>query len=165
MRQFATFMLGRSLLGIEVLLVREINRLMGITPVPHCPQYVKGLINLRGHVATILDLGVRLNLKTAGSGQPHQVILKTNDELAPIRAAWNRIDLITCADTAGFVVDEIRDVVEVDDRDIEPLPVGKEVAGAEFLRGVVQLNGKLLSLLDLERILKTDATSASCRAA
>ena len=82
MRQFATFTLGQSLLGIEVLLVREINRLMDITPVPASANYVKGLINLRGHVATILDLGVLLDLPVkAAAGSTHQVILKTNGEL------------------------------------------------------------------------------------
>lgn len=165
MRQFATFTLGRSLLGVEVLLVREINRLMDVTPVPHCPAYVRGLINLRGHVATVLDLGARVGLPAIGGAGSHQVILKTNEELAPMRAARGRQDLLTGPDTVGLIVDDVRDVVEVSPADIEPVPVGQDMAGAEYLNGIVQLQGRLLALLDLQRILKSDTGSSTCRAA
>jgi len=157
MKQYATFHLGKNLLGVEVLLVREINRLMSVTPVPHCPPYVRGLINLRGHVATIVDLNVRLKMRAEECVQPHQVILKTNDELAALRSMWQRQDLLTCADTVGFVVDGVGDVVEVEDHQLEPVPAGQEITGGEFLRGVVQLENRLLAVLNLERVLKMEA--------
>jgi purine-binding chemotaxis protein CheW len=165
MRQFATFTLGSSLFGVEVLLVREINRLLEITPVPHSPPYVRGLINLRGHVATMLDLAARLKLRTRAGAAVHQVILKTNDELAPIRNAWGRPDLLTCADSVGFVVDSIGDVVEVDDAQIQPVPAGHDGPGAEFLQGVAMLDRRLLSVLHVEHLLRFDNPSARGKAA
>jgi purine-binding chemotaxis protein CheW len=156
MRQFATFTLGRSLFGVEVLLVREINRLMEVTPIPQSPPYVLGMINLRGHVATILDLGVRLNLRTSGQGASHQVILKSNEELAATRNAWQRQDLMTCADTVGFMVEEICDVVDVEDHEVEPVPAGHEGVEGELLQGVVMLDKRLMSILNVERVLHFD---------
>ena len=77
MRQFATFRLGGQTFGIDVRIIREINRILDITPLPFSADYVRGLINLRGQIVTILDLGVRLGLPRKATGpDSHNIILK-----------------------------------------------------------------------------------------
>ena len=165
MREFATFNLGKSLFGLDVLVVREVNRLMTITPVPQSPDHIRGLINLRGHVATIMNLDVRLGLSSARKQDtPHQVILRTNAELNSIRTSLQRPDLVTCEDTIGFVVDGVGDVVEVADNEVEPVPAGNDQPGSEYFSGVVMLQRQLLSILDVEKIVRNEGSAAAKRA-
>ena len=79
-KQFVTFRLDNRLLGIDILKVREINRVLDITPVQHAPGYVRGLVNLRGQTITVFDLGTRLGLPPRGiTGCSHNIILKQDE--------------------------------------------------------------------------------------
>ncbi|MFP5213899.1 MAG: chemotaxis protein CheW, partial [Acidobacteriota bacterium] len=90
-KQFVTFRINGSLLGLDVLTVREINRVLDLTPVPHAPDYVRGLINLRGRTVTVFDLGVRLGQPASAiTEESHNVVLKH--------------------DSVGLLVDAIGDV-------------------------------------------------------
>ena len=157
MKQFATFRLDEQLFGIEVLFVREINQQMDITPVQQAPDHVRGLINLRGQIITIFDLGVRLGLKPREiTGNSHSVILKTEEELGPIRQREGREDLRSSSDPVGLLVDTIGDVVEEDETEIEPPPANVGDVDGKFLSGVVKLEKDLLVLLDIEQALGFD---------
>ncbi|MBY0405682.1 MAG: chemotaxis protein CheW, partial [Cyanobacteria bacterium] len=82
-RSFATFHLNEQLFGIDILLIREINKQLDISIVPHSPNYIRGLVNLRGQIVTILDLNKRLSLgDSVLSGNSHNVILKTEAEVS-----------------------------------------------------------------------------------
>ncbi len=157
MKQFATFRLDGQLFGVNVVLVREINQQTDFTPVQHATDYVRGLINLRGHIITILDLGVRLGLTLRKvSTDSHNIILKNNEELARLRLDESTDAIRTTADTAGLLVDAVGDVVAVDEQEIEPPPASIGEVSGQFLTGVVKLDQDLLVLLDVAATLATD---------
>ena len=157
MKQFTSFRLGRHLFGLEVLLVREINQQMDITPVQHAPEHVRGLINLRGQIVTIFDLGIRLGLAERKISQhSHSIVLKTNDELNVVQKREGRSDLTTNEDTIGLLVDEIGDVVEVNDSEIDPPPANVGEIDGRFLSGVVKLERELMVVLDVSEVLAAE---------
>lgn len=153
MAQFTTFTLDGRLFGLDILVVREINRILDLTPVPKADCHVRGLINLRGQIVTILDLAVRLGMPYREL-QPssHNIILKTDQDLAPQRALGDT-HLATCADQVGLLVDDIGDVVEADEGLIEPPSANVSEHEGRFLKGVVKTPAGLLILLDLPALL------------
>lgn len=154
MKQYTTFRLNGQLFGVEVLLVREINQQMDITPVQKAPPHIRGLINLRGQIITIFDLGVRLGMPPRElKDSDLSLILKTNDELAASRARENREDLITSGDAVGLLAESIGDVVDEDESEIEAPPPNIGEVDGRFLTGVIKLDDGLLVLLDVEEVL------------
>jgi len=120
MSQYSTFRLGDRLFGLDLMMIREINRILDITPVPHANSHIRGLINLRGQIVTILDLGVRLGLERQEIlDTSHNIILKTTAELASVKHEGAQ-PYTTSNDLVGFLVDAIGDVVEADESTIEP---------------------------------------------
>jgi purine-binding chemotaxis protein CheW len=151
MNQYSTFRLGDRLFGLDLMTIREINRILDITPVPHARDHIRGLINLRGQIVTILDLGVRLGLERLDIGEEsHNIILKTNAELAAAHCGKN---FNTSTDLVGFLVDAIGDVVEADESSIEPPSANVSEAEGRFLSGVIKTEGGLLVLLDIREVL------------
>ncbi len=156
MSQFATFRLGDRLFGLDIMLIREINRILDITPVPHARDHIRGLINLRGQIVTILDLAVRLGLPSRDVGEEsHNIILKTTGELAALHAAGTSKAFATSNDLVGFLVDAIGDVVEADDSAIEPPSANVSEAESQFLAGVIKTDAGLLVLLDIKEVLSS----------
>jgi purine-binding chemotaxis protein CheW len=156
MSQYASFQLGGRLFGLDLMMIREINRIQDITPVPHARGHIRGLINLRGQIVTILDLGVRLGLERAGIlDTSHNIILKTNSELAAVRRE-GAAQQSTATDLVGFLVDAIGDVVEADDATIEPASANVSEAEGVFLSGVIKTGAGLLVLLDIHEVLHSD---------
>ncbi len=133
-RQFVTFRINGHLLGLDVLHVREINRVLDITPVPRTPGYVRGLVNLRGMILTVFDLGVRLGLAPREIGpETHNVILKKEE--------------------VGLLVDAIGDVAMAEAEDVEPPPANVGGIESEFISGVVRLEDELLVVLSADRVV------------
>jgi len=154
MQQFVTFRLNELYYGIDILYVREINNAFDVTPVQHAPNYIRGLINLRGQVITIMDAGLRLGIDDRDTSEcSHNIILKTDHELAPIRAAESRPELKSSVDPAGLLIDEFGDVVEVSDEEIEPAPANIDEGEADYLSGVFKSEGKLFSILNISKVV------------
>ncbi len=154
-RSFSTFLLSGQLFGIDILLVREINRQLEMTPVPHASDYIRGLLNLRGQVVTILDLNRRLGLDQATlSDTSHNIILKTDQELQSMSLADQNGESLTAADKVGFLVDDIRDVVIVPEDAIEAPPANIGKVDGQFLTGVIKQNNALVAVLSVEKLLK-----------
>jgi len=134
-RQFVTFRIDEHLVGIDILKVREINRVLEITPVQHAPAYVRGLVNLRGQTVTVFDLGVRLGLPPRSITETsHNVILKPDD--------------------IGLLVDRIGDVEEAEETAVEAPPANLNRIGAAFIECVVRLKDDLVLVLSPEKILE-----------
>jgi len=151
MSQYSTFRLGDRLFGLDIMMIREINRILDITPVPHAREHIRGLINLRGQIVTILDLGLRLGLPRLDIGEEsHNIILKTNAELSAVQNSKN---FTTSTDLVGFLVDAIGDVLEADDASIEPPSANVSEAESQFLSGVIKTDAGLLVLLDIREVL------------
>lgn len=157
MRQFSTFKVEGHLLGIDLLMVREINQQHTVTPVPHAPAHIRGFINLRGQIVTVFDLAVRLGGQPRELGRSsHIVVLKTDDQLVAHRARTGKAHLQGSVDPVGLLVDDIGDVVETDDDNVEPAPANVGDLDARFFAGVVPLARDLLLVLDGREVLKQD---------
>jgi purine-binding chemotaxis protein CheW len=154
MRRLCTFYLDDMLFGIDVDAVQEVLRYQTMTPVPLAPTVVAGLINLRGQIVTILDLGIRLGLGRQEIFEAsHNIILKTSSEMAAARREGAGDHFTTSNDLVGFLVDAIGDVVEADESTIEPPSANVSEAEGRFLSGVIKTDGGLLVLLDIREVL------------
>lgn len=141
---FCTFHAESLFLGVEVHEVQEVLRYQEVTAVPHAPDVVRGLINLRGQIVTTIDLRRRLDLPDLPHGwRPMNVVLSTDD--GPV----------------SLLVDEIGDVVEVDDTAFEAPPETLSGVARELIRGVYKLDGRLLLVLDTAATVRDVAALAS----
>ena len=152
-QQFSSLYLDDSAFGIDILLIREINRNLELTPVDQAPEFVRGLMNLRGQIVTVLDLGVRLGLGPRTiTDESRCVVLKTNEELS----LNSELQTETCDDVVGLLVDRVGDMINVDSKDVEPPPANISGVDGKFLSGVIQLDQQLLVTLKTSEILTQD---------
>ena len=153
-RQVVTFQVGQQWLGVDILLVREINRQLECTPVQLAPTHFIGLSNLRGQVVTIIDLARRLHQHhRSEDGKCHDIVLKGEQELATLRVREKRPDLMTSNDLVGLRVDAIGDIVEVEAEQIEPVPANLAEIDAKYVSGIVSVSCGLVLLLDTKGVL------------
>jgi purine-binding chemotaxis protein CheW len=153
-KQFASFYLGDSLFGIDVLLVREINKNIEISDVDPSPDYVVGLMNLRGQIVTVLDLGIRLGLrKRTISDDTCCIVLKTIPELGRYKSEGFAVEE-TSKDMVGLMADKVGDMIEVDESEIETPPANVNGIESKYLSGVVKLEKELLVTLRMEEVLR-----------
>lgn len=135
--------LGSMLVGVALDRVQEINRLVEPTFVPLMEPYLRGVINLRGNLVTVLDLGVIVRGEPAGSSaKARTVVVEIGEEIC------------------GLCVDEVGDVVEVAPDDVETLPSHLPQEQRRWFRGMVQLPQQLLLLLDVAAINALGAGAA-----
>lgn len=135
--QACTFYLEDRMYALDVQQVQEVTKSLPITPIPLAPSYVKGLINLRGQIAVSIDLREMFGL-------PKQ----ENTELT------NTIVCRTDGILMAFPVDRVGDVVENDYNNFENTPETVEPKIAQFMKGVFKSQHDILSMLDIESILK-----------
>ncbi|MEN6459492.1 MAG: chemotaxis protein CheW [Thermoguttaceae bacterium] len=134
--EFVTFYVGNLLLGAEICHVEEINRHVDVTPVAFAPDWVLGVVNLRGEVVTVLDLRYVLGLgHTATDANARNVI---------VNAGGERI---------GLLVDRIADVVNTSWSEIKTPPANLTDVDRRFLQGVYDLDRELLVVLNIEEVL------------
>ncbi len=135
-RQLLTFALGEESYGLEILSVREIKGLSPVTPIPGAPPHVRGVMNLRGAVIPVVDLRAKLGL--AGG-------------------AYDRFTVIVVVSvgdrTVGLVVDSVSDVLAVAPADVETVPGVVSGDGTRAIAGVAKVGERLVTLLDLDRML------------
>ena len=143
--QYASFYIDDTMYGIPILTVREISRFFTITPVQGADERIEGLLNLRGQIVTVLNLGRCLYTTAVPlSAESRIIILKTEEELSP--EAVGR-DIHTSPDTLALLVGRIGDVVDAEDDDIEPAPPH---LSSSYVSGVIKNGGDLLTLLSTE---------------
>ncbi|MBF0446309.1 MAG: purine-binding chemotaxis protein CheW [Magnetococcales bacterium] len=160
----STFILGDFHLGIDIILIREINRSMVVTPIPGAPPFIRGMLNIRGKIITLYDLKQRLGWEDTESkikgqdGQPirpFNVILKTHDEVLRLNKA--SADKCQWEDPVGMMVDKLGDVHELSREEIMPAPANLKGISADFVEGVVEFKDNLLVLLNMASIFGTDS--------
>lgn len=152
--QFVTCRIGEQLYGVDITLVREINNVLDITALPKEKDYIRGLINLRGQIVTILDMRVRLGMEPRGhSEDTHNIIIKGRGELNSVCRESLRASMKDIPDPAGLLVDGIGDVVDAEEHELEPSPANLDSAHAGMLMGVVKKENALIAILDVARVL------------
>ncbi|MGE0385473.1 MAG: chemotaxis protein CheW [Gammaproteobacteria bacterium] len=138
--QFLTFILGNEEYGVDILRVQEIKGWDSATEIPNAPEYVRGVINLRGTIVPIIDLRRRFNLASAEYGKTTVVVvLKVHAAAGTTR-------------TMGFVVDAVSDVYNVAAEQIQPPPDVGDVTDAAFVKALATVNEKMVILLDVDRL-------------
>lgn len=137
--QLVVFQLGAEEFGVDISQVREIIKPTEITKMPNSPEFVEGVINLRGQITTIMDLRKRLDMEVVDSDQTRIIIVDISDEII------------------GMVVDSVTEVRRLPQSDIEPTPSISTAVDTEYIMGVGKLKtdgqDRLLILLDLRRVL------------
>jgi purine-binding chemotaxis protein CheW len=151
---FATFFLNEQLFGLDILLIREINKHLDISPVPHAPDYISGLINLRGQIVTLIDLKHRLGLGPCEINEDtHNIIIKTEAELQELSKREQIADQVAILDKVGLLVGKIGDVVSVSREEIEDPPANLGKLDGKYISGVVKLEKELMAILSPAQIL------------
>lgn len=137
--ELATFYVGDSLCGMDILKVQEINKLLEMTEVPLAPDYVRGILNLRGQIVTVIDLGSKLSLSdTETTGDTRNIIVNSNGEYI------------------GLLVDRIGDVERTEEDKIESPPANIGKIQGRYFEGVFKKENSLIGILNVEEILKDD---------
>ena len=137
------FQVGDILCGAEILQVQEINKHLDITPVHHAPPYVRGVLNLRGQIITIVDLREKFGFPARAFDEDMRiVIVRFNGE------------------NIGLLVDGIQDVLRAAVSDIEPSPANVSGVSGAFFSGVYKMSRGLVALVNLDEILAFQAEAA-----
>lgn len=137
--QLVGFNVGREFFGVNIGAVKEIIRVPDITPVPDTPEFVEGVINLRGRIVPVIDMRRRVGLPSAE------------------RKRGNRILVLELAGKmVGLIVDSASDIIKIQEEAIEPPPDIVSSIGAEYVTGVGKLEDRLIVLLDLTRLLSAE---------
>lgn len=137
--KYLTFELGEETYGLEILKVQEIIGLMSITRVPKTPDYVRGVINLRGKVIPVIELRAKFGMATVEDTERTCIIV--------IQVEGKEGPLIM-----GILVDEVSEVVNVQREQLEPAPSFGSLDTA-FMRAMGKINNKVVILLDVDRVL------------
>ena len=137
--ELTTFHVGDALCGMDILQVQEINKLMEMTKVPQAPDYVKGILNLRGQIVTIIDLGKKLGLgETDTAGAPRNIIVNAPGEYI------------------GLLVSKLDDVVVAEPEKIEPAPANMSGIQGTYFSGVFKTDNNLIGILDTKEVLRME---------
>ena len=137
--KFLTFVLGNEEYGIEILRVREIIGLMDITIVPQTPDYMKGVINLRGKVIPVIDQRLKFLM-------PEE---KHTQETCVIVAEVNNTSI-------GIIVDSVSEVLDIKSGEIEDTPSFGQGIDTDFIMGMGKTREKIIILLDIEVVLSSE---------
>jgi len=144
--KYLTFALGPEEYGLEILKVREIIGYMEITAVPQTPEYVKGVINLRGQVIPVIDLRAKFGMTTA------EVTEETCIIVVEISTAGGK-------SSTGIVVDRVQEVLDIAEADIEDTPQFGSNVESDFIMGMGKIGDSVKILLDIDRVLAGDDLS------
>jgi purine-binding chemotaxis protein CheW len=143
----ATFFLDREEYGVDVRQVQEIRRVSEITSVPRAPEFIRGVINLRGRILPVLDLKRKLGLGEVVAGRATRiVVVRVKERLL------------------GLLVDGASQVLKVEVSRVEPPPEEVVERGGDYIRGVAKLDDRLIILVDLERLLAHELRAAGASA-
>ncbi|MBN1931625.1 MAG: chemotaxis protein CheW [Desulfobacterales bacterium] len=137
--ELATFYIGEALCGIDILKVQEINKVTNLTRVPQAPEYVSGILNLRGSIVTIIDIGRKMGLEPLEDiEQSRIIIVKFENEYV------------------GLLVDRIADIEVAEADKISPTPSSVKGVDEKFFKGVLRTERDLILILDVKEVLKVD---------
>lgn len=134
--QLVSFHVGSEEFGVDILGVQEIIRMVEITRVPNAPDYVMGVINLRGKVIPVINLRQRLNLEPRGYDKDTRIVV--------VDVGGNIV---------GMVVDSVSQVLRLPSQCIEPPPEIIAAVNSDFVKGVAKLEDRLLIFLDLSMVI------------
>ena len=141
--QLISFAIGDDQYGVDIMAVREIKGWTDITPLPRQPQYVRGVLNLRGIIVPIVDLRCRFGQGLTEPTPQHVYIV--------VQIGARQV---------GLLADGVSDIVSVARADIKPVPDASAATARGFLSGLVNVDDSVVGLIDLDSVLETEAEAA-----
>ncbi|MBM3288686.1 MAG: purine-binding chemotaxis protein CheW [Candidatus Hydrogenedentes bacterium] len=138
--QYLTFSLGPEVYGLEILKVQEIIGMMPVTKVPRTPNFVRGVVNLRGKVIPVIDLRTKFEMDLREDTEKTCIIV------VQVASAAQNI-------TMGIIVDEVAEVLAIAGDLIEPAPQFGAGVRTEFILGIGKVANKVVILLDVDKVL------------
>lgn len=135
--QLVSFRTGEEEFGVDILKVQEIIKMLTITKVPNSPEFVEGVINLRGKVIPVIDLRKRLSLQSKEHDNKTRIVVVDLD-----------------GSTFGFIVDEVNEVLRISEKTLEEPPELVSRVNSDFITSVAKLEDRIIILLDLNQLLQ-----------
>lgn len=135
--KYVVFKLGKEYYGIPINKVISIEKMEASTRIPNGPKYVKGVINLRGEVITLIDLRLKLNMEPKEIDNNSRILIVSNDDIV-----------------AGLIVDSSSEVIEIYKENIDNPPTSSENEYLSYIQGIGKVKEKLIILPDLWKILE-----------
>jgi purine-binding chemotaxis protein CheW len=142
--EFVAFRAGGLEFCINIMSVREIRGWTPATAIPRAPTFIRGVINLRGVVLPIVDLGMRLGLSATEPTARHVIIVAQMGDRA-----------------AGLLVDSVSDILSVDDASIQPTPDVASTMARLFVKGVIAMDGRMISVITMDHVLPASELEAA----
>ncbi|MBN2140987.1 MAG: chemotaxis protein CheW [Desulfovibrionaceae bacterium] len=143
MNQFLTFTLGREIYALDINTVREVLELTTVTRIPGTPEFMRGVINLRGHAVPVVDMRLKLNMARAQDTVNTCIII--------VEISYAQSPTIM-----GALVDSVREVIEIQPSGIEPAPRMGDGLRPEFIRGMGRLDNDFVIILDIDKVFSTE---------
>jgi purine-binding chemotaxis protein CheW len=144
--KYLTFSLAEEEYGIGILKIKEIIGMMSITTVPQTPDFVKGVINLRGKVIPVIDLRLKFGMDSMDYTERTCIIV------VEIEGQSTTVQI-------GIVVDSVSEVLSIKGKDIEPTPTFGTKLNTEYILGMAKMEGGVKILLDIDKVLNSDEIS------
>jgi len=142
--ELVSFWLGQQEFCVDIMSIREIRGWTAETPLPHSPEFVRGVINLRGVVLPIVDLAARFGIGTTEPSQRHVIIVVQVGE-----------------QMVGLLVDAVSNIFEVDKSVVQPTPdVGNELI-RKFICGLLAIDDRMINLVEINEIMPTNSKVAA----
>ena len=136
MKELISFRIGAQEFCVDIMAIREIRGWTAATALPQSPSFVKGVINLRGAVLPIVDLAARLGFESTEASDRNVIIVAQIGE-----------------QVVGLLVDAVSDILTVTDDVLQPTPDVASETAKSFIRGLIAMDGRMISLIGLERVL------------
>lgn len=146
--QFISFTIGDEEYGVDIMAIREIKGWTASTELPNTPQYMRGVINLRGAIVPIFDLRSRFGGGVTQASARHVIIVVSVHERV-----------------IGILVDAVADIITVSNADIQPVPELDHHDHSGFLTGLVTVDGRMVALLDLHQLFDIELVADAITAA
>jgi purine-binding chemotaxis protein CheW len=142
-RQYITFIANRQEFASNIMAIREIRGWTATTPLPHVPDYVRGVVNLRGMVLPVIDLKARLGLGMTAVTAKHVIIVVNIG-----------------ARMTGLLVDAVSDIITLSEADIQPPPDVMQSDGNQYIDGIAVRDGRMVTLLGMDGLTNANGNSA-----
>ena len=140
--QLVIFELGEEAFGVEIAMVESIIKMLPVTRLPQAPEFVEGVINLRGKILPVIDLRKRLAIPLSESTRESRMVVVALD-----------------GTTVAMVVDQVNEVLRVNDDIVEAPPSISQSVDSRFITGIAKIGEDLVILLDLSKVLDISETS------
>lgn len=144
--KYLTFKLANEDYGLEILKVQEIIQMQTVTHVPKTPEYIRGVINLRGKVIPVIELRKKFSMNVAEDTEKTCIIV--------VQVGSSNAPLII-----GIIIDEVSEVLDINAKDIQDAPSFGSQVNTDYIMGVGKINNKVKMLLDIDKVLTVADTN------